>query len=389
MEPNPFKPGAGRIPPELAGREDLIDRFRSVLREARDTGEYARPWIIHGLRGVGKTVLLTQFAREATELKLVVVKVEASSGVPLTVALAKQLNLALRKVMSAGGRTKQVWEQAARALKSFQIRVDPAGNTSIGMSIEPALGIADSGDLAVDLQELLAEIGSAAREASTAVLVAVDELQTAHERELRALNTALHGIGQGVMPVPVVFVGAGLPTLRAVLAEANTYAERLYDYRSIGLLTQAEVEAALTRPIRNVSWERDALDAVTLETGGYPYAAQTYGYHVVEAQADPNRIVLGDVDLGSAAARDEMDRTVYGARWDRITDAQRSYLRAMAADEGLPSTVAAIAQRLGRKVSSLSSIRDDLIRGGFIYAPARGVVAFTVPGMDRFIRRQD
>lgn len=389
MESNPFKPGAGLIPPELAGREELIVRFRRSLRDARDSGEFARPWVIHGLRGVGKTVLLTQFGREAHALRLIAVKLEAGTQGALPLALSRKLNNELRRVMPIGGRAKRIWERAASTLKSFQIRVDPAGNASFGLNVEPALGIADSGDLSVDLQELLREIGTAARETGTAVMIAIDELQVADQSELRALNAALHGIGQDVIPVPIVFVGAGLPTLRSTLAAANTYAERLYDYRAIGLLTPQEMEIALTRPIRDVVWDRDALDLVIAETGGYPYAAQTYGYHVIEAQSQPDKISLDDVRFGSEAARDEMDRTVYGARWDRATDGQRAYLRSMAEDHGAPSAVANIAKRLDRKVSGLSSIRDELIRSGVIYAPGRGLVAFTVPGMDRFIRRQD
>ena len=263
---NPFKPGAGRVPPVLAGRSVLLREFRNRLYQARETGEGAR---LSVLRGVGKTALLNRLGRDAAELKLIFIKVEASSSKPLAVALAKELHLALRRVLSSSDRAKALWFRAARVLRSFQGRVVPSGTYSFTVDVEPERGVAVSGDLAVDLQELLETIGIAAREANTVIVLAVDELQEASSADLSGLNVALLNLGQGVFPVPVVFVGAGLPSLPAVLADATSYAERLYDYRQIGLLDTAATSDTLTSPARanRVDWEPDALDVAVTATG--------------------------------------------------------------------------------------------------------------------------
>jgi hypothetical protein len=388
--PNPFRPGAGRVPPELAGRSALLEEFHTRLYQARESGEGDRPWILSGLRGVGKTVLLNHLGREAAELKLAFVKVEATGSVPLPVALAKELQLALRKRLSASDRARQIWVRAASALKSFQVRLDPTGAVSFALDVEPLRGVADSGDLAVDLQELLEAVGLAAREENTVMLIAVDELQDAAESDLAALNVALHNLGQDSFPVPVMFIGAGLPSLPAVLADATSYAERLYDYRRIGLLDTESTSAALVLPARTngVEWDQVALDAAVEATGGYPYFIQACGSHVWAAHSGP--IITGDdARLGIRLAREEVEQGLYESRWDRATPTQRAFMVAMAEDHDDRSSISDLVTRLDRqRTSDLSVNRRDLIRSGHIYAPERGFVAFTVPGMAEYIQRR-
>ncbi|MEF2979281.1 ATP-binding protein [Subtercola sp. YIM 133946] len=388
---NPFKPGAGRIPPELAGRAELIGQYRRMLYQARETGESDRPWILTGLRGVGKTVLLNQLGAEAADLKLLFIKVEASNSTPLASALAKELHLALRRVMSTSDRARTAWHAAARAFRSFQLRVDPTGAYSFGVTIEPQPGVADSGDLAVDLHELLERIGLAAREQNTALLLAVDELQEAPANDLAALNRALHGLGQAVSPVPVLFVGAGLPSLPAVLADATSYAERLYDYRRIGLLDEQATTDALLLPVQanGADWANEALNEAVDATGGYPYFIQAYGSYIWASRAT-NLITLDDVEIGVEAARAEVDRGLYQSRWERASATQQAFMAAMAADAGEPSSMADLVVRLNkRSTTDISVNRRDLIRRGLIFMPRRGSVAFTVPGMHDFILRQE
>jgi len=386
---NPFRPGAGRVPPELAGRSTLLQEFGTRLYQARESGEGERPWILSGLRGVGKTVLLNQFGREATQLKLVFVKVEASASVSLSLALAKELQLALRKLLSTSDRAKQMWSRAASVLRSFQVRLDPTGAVSFAIDVEPLRGVADSGDLAVDFQELLNAVGLAAREANTVVLIAVDELQDAAESDLVALNIALHNLGQDSFPVPVMFVGAGLPSLPVVLADATSYAERLYDYRKIGLLDENSTSSALVLPARvnGVEWAPSALHAAVQATGGYPYFIQACGSHVWAAHSGPV-ITDDDAQLGIQLAREEVEQGLYESRWDRATPTQRAFMAAMAEDHDERTSIADLVVRLDRqRASDLSVNRRDLIRSGHIYAPERGFVAFTVPGMADFILR--
>ena len=386
---NPFRPGAGRVPPELAGRNDLIQEFRQRLYQARESGEGERPWILSGLRGVGKTVLLNQLGREAAELRLVFVKVEASRSISLPMALSKELQLSLRKLLSLPERAGEIWLRAARVLRSFQVRLDPSGSVSFAIDIEPERGVADSGDLAVDLQELFEVIGAAARAANSVVLIAVDELQDAAESDLTALNVALHNLGQDSFPVPVVFVGAGLPSLPAVLADATSYAERLYDYRRIGLLDSVATADALVVPAlaNGVNWDDRALAMAIDATGGYPYFIQACGSHVWAAHSG-STITVGDAELGISLAREEVERGLYESRWDRATPTQRAFMIAMSVDGEERSSMADLVTRLHRqRTTDLSVNRRDLIRNGHIYAPERGYVAFTVPGMADYISR--
>lgn len=387
---NPFRPGAGRVPPELAGRRALADEFVGMLYEARQTGEGQRPWIVSGLRGVGKTVLLNSLAREAIDLGSLVVKVEATPTQSLSLALSKQLNLILRRML-AREMARHLWIRAARVLKSFQLRIDPSGAYSFGIDLDPERGVADSGDLSVDLQELLEAVGEAARSEGMAVLLAVDELQDAGADELTALNIALHNLGQSTFPPPVLFLGAGLPSLPGVLAEATSYAERLYDYRRIGLLDEDSTRQALTGPTdaAGVLWDPAALDQVVKATGGYPYFIQACGSHVWAARSG-ERISVDDARIGVVLAREELDQGLYRSRWERATPAQQRVMHAMARDRGRPSSIADLVARTSRKrASDLSVVRRELIRNGHVYSPDRGLLAFTVPGMDEFIRAED
>jgi hypothetical protein len=386
---NPFRPGAGRIPPELAGRSELVAEFSQLLYQARETGEGQRPWVLSGLHGVGKTALLNQLGREAHALKLVSIKVEANRTTSLSVSLAKELHLALRRVMSASNHARELWIRAARALKSFQIRFDPDGTYALGLTVEAQRGVADSGDLAVDLQELFEHIGSSARDANTVVVVAVDELQEASAEDLMAVNVALHRLGQAPIPVPVMFVGAGLPSLPAVLADATSYAERLYDYRQLGFLNDTATRSALVLPTKaqGVYWDTDALAVAVAATGGYPYFIQALGSHVWMTRTSEH-INLEDVTLGAALAQNEIDQGLYQSRWERATPQQRAFMEEMAVDEDAPSALIDLASRMQKKRSALSVTRDRLIRNGHIYAPDRGFVAFTVPGMASYVSRQ-
>ena len=269
--------------------------------------------------------------------------------------------------------------------------MDPAtGAFSLGADIAPLPG-ADSGRLSEDLATLFGVLGETSRELGVGTLILVDELQEATAEELTAVNTAVHALGQGGEPLPVVFVGAGLPSLPAQLAEATSYAERLYDYRPVGLLTTLDATAALTGPTtaQGVSWEDDALDAALGIAAGYPYFLQAIGKHVWDVSPGP-AITVEDVQVGGEFARREVDEGLYRSRWERATGAQRALLRAMAElGSGDAVSVADLVGPLNKnRVQDLSVARTELIRKGLLYAPERGQLAFTVPGMPEFIRKQ-
>lgn len=390
--PNPFRPGAGRVPPELAGRDAVLQSVQNLMTGVIAQSEGDRPMIISGLRGVGKTVLLNEFVRQARESsRWIAIKLEATAERSLAEPLTRELHSALRRTMSLGEHVGEKLRRALSVFRSFQLKVDPNGTYSFGFDVAPELGSADSGDFEQDLRDLLEELGLAARSLDMGILIAIDELQDAPRKDLNGLNLALHALGQDAWPVPIVVIGTGLPSLPSVLADATSYAERLYDYRTLDLLDDDETRAALTRPAERfgVSWEEQAIDLALQSIGGYPYFAQACGKHVWDARTNPGVITLDDVSVGALRAREEVDQGLYQSRWDRATPKQRELMQAMAVDRGLPSAIQDLVTRTGKnRTSDLSVSRNELIKNGHIYAPDRGFLAFTVPGMDDFIHRR-
>ena len=385
---NPFNPGAGRRPPYLAGRDEVARSIRSDMNSVYDHGEGARPAIVSGLRGMGKTVFLGELAEYAKNRGWVVVWAEASGADSLAKKLVQVLYPELRRVRNSSNVLGNAFDHAIAVLKSFQLKIDPTGSFTFGVDVEPAKGYADSGDLALDLGDLFQALGEAARDAGTAVFIAIDELQEASRDDLAALNMALHAIGQGVRPVPVYSIGAGLPTLPAVLADASSYAERMYRFYALDLLDDDSCRKAFTEPTveEGIEWDDAALDEALKAVGGYPYFIQQCGFCICEQFDGPQRVTLETAKDGIGLATAELDGGLYRSRWDRATSAGKEMLAAMAQDDG-PSKMADVARRLGKEPSGLSPLRDRLITDGLIYSPVRGYVAFTVPGMGDFIRR--
>lgn len=393
MDPvvNPYRPGAGRRPPVLAGREPILDAFSVVRRRADEYGEGDRGWILNGLRGVGKTVLLNELLSQVTGRGWVAAKVEATAGTPLQVALSSAL---VRSMRTATGRHPEPrLRRLLGVFKAFSLKFDPSnGLVSLGVDVEPVIGVADTGRFADDLAALFEVLGETCRDLGVGTLILVDELQEATSDDLTAINTAVHQLGQADAPLPVTLIGAGLPSLPAQLADATSYAERLYDYRPIGLLGEDAARAALVRPSldHGVTWEDDAITQALSIAGGYPYFLQAVGKHVWDA-ARTSRITADDVTVGGEFARREVDEGLYRSRWERATAAQKALLRALGTTGGEESVaVSDLASAMGkRRVSDLSVARNELIKKGLVYAPERGLLAFTVPGMHKFIARQD
>lgn len=384
---NPFNPGAGRMPPFLAGRASIVRSLKADMRQVYDHSEGARPVIISGLRGMGKTVLLQELAEEARNRGWIVVWAEAAKNDSLARKLARATFVELRRLRAILDPSRSAFSHALAVLRSFQIKVDPTGSFSLGVDVKPASGYADSGDLSLDLGDLLQALGEAAREAGTAVFVGIDELQEAAPDDLSALNVALHALGQGVDPVPVYFAGVGLPTLPAALAEATSYAERMYRYYSLDLLSEDEVRDAYVVPLNDigVTWKDSALERAKKAAAGYPYFIQQCGYCICGQLGLPGEIGDDEVIAGIALAEDELDRGLYRSRWDRATPQSKAMMSVMA-KLGCPVRLNEVALAMGkRRTSDLSPLRDRLIEDGLIYSPERGYVSFTVPGMDRFI----
>lgn len=387
MDPvrNPFAPGAGTRPPELAGRDALLETVRIAIDRIR-VGRPAKSVLMVGLRGVGKTVLLDQMCEDARAAGIQTVRLEAPEGRSLPAMLAPQLRVALLE-LSRLEKAKHLAERGLRALAGFAKALKVKfGDIEVGIDLDPEAGLADNGDLEQDLPALLEAVGEAARAAGTAVVLFVDELQYVPEAQLAVLIASLHRCAQ--RQSPVTMVGAGLPQLRGQTGEAKSYAERLFDFPDVGPLDPKDARRAIEKPIHDeqVEIEDAAVERIITETQGYPYFLQEWGKHAWDT-ADDSPITLHDVEVGSRIAVAALDASFFRVRFDRLTPFEKRYLRGMAELGPGPHRSGDIADSLGRKVTSLAPTRNQLIAKGMIWSPAHGDTAFTVPLFDQFLRR--
>ncbi len=387
MDPvrNPFAPGAGTPPPELAGRDDLRETVRIALERVR-LGLPTKSILMIGLRGVGKTVLLDRMRDDAEGEGIQTVRIEAPEGRSLPAMLAPQLRQALLR-LSRNAQAKALSQRALRALAGFALALKVKyHDIEVGVDFDPEPGLADNGDLEHDLQALLETVGAAAKKAGTALAMFVDELQYVEESQLAALITALHRAAQ--RRLPIVLLGAGLPQLRGQMGLAKSYAERLFDFPEIGPLNEADARIAIAKPAKDegVDINEDALRSIVRTTQGYPYFLQEWGKHAWDTAAK-SPITAADVKRASAGAVAALDESFFRVRFDRLTPSEKVYLRAMAELGPGPHRSGDIAEQLGRKVTSLGPTRNQLIAKGMIWSPNHGDTAFTVPLFDEFMRR--
>ncbi len=382
---NPFAPGAGSPPPELAGRDELREAVRVAIARTR-TGKSARSLMMVGLRGVGKTVLLDRMRDDAEASGVHTIRMEAPEDRSLPALLAPQLRIALLR-LSKQAHAKDLAVRALRALAGFakSLKITYA-DIEVGLDYEGEAGLADNGDLEHDLQELLESAGAAAKAADTALVIFVDELQYVAEPQLAALITAMHRCAQ--RRVPVLLVGAGLPQLRGRMGDAKSYAERLFEFPEIGPLSADAAVRAITKPIEaeGAAITTAAVERILADTHCYPYFLQEWGQRSWEA-ADASPIEENDVDRATTTAVAALDESFFRVRFDRLTPQEKRYLRAMSELGPGPHRSGAIADCLKREVSALGPVRSSLIAKGMVWSPSHGDTAFTVPLFDEFMRR--
>ena len=403
MDPvrNPYAPGAGQRPPELAGRDRELEGFDVVL-ERVSRGRPERSLVLTGLRGVGKTVLLNALRSAAVRRRWGTGKLEARPDTPLRRPLAAALHQAVRELSA---RERDEVDHVLGVLKSFALKSVPdagprgtAGSARApqlrdrwqpGIEVPAVPGRADSGDIEIDLVELLTDVAGLAGATGRGVAMFVDEMQDLMPDDVSALCAACHELSQ--QGLPLVVVGAGLPHLPAVLSASKSYSERLFRYLRIDRLDAPAAERALRTPAQEegADWSADALVAMYEATAGYPYFIQAYG-KVAWDVAPSSPITVDDVGVAAPEAENELSVGFFGSRYERATPAEREYLRAMAdlsessPDEAVPTS--SVADLLGRRAQSLSPARDALIKKGLIYSGERGRIAFTVPHFGRYLR---
>jgi hypothetical protein len=382
---NPYAPGAGSPPPELAGREG-VRRDVALCMERLRRGRMAKSVMLIGLRGVGKTVLLDQMRKDAEAAGIHTLRTEAPEHRSLPAILAPQLRLALLRL----SRIEAAKEYAIRGLKALagfagKLKVK-YHDIQVGLDYSPEPGLADNGDFEGDLAVLLEQAGLAAKRAKTALVLFIDELQYVAEDELAALISALHKCAQEKLPVTVV--GAGLPQLRGLLGEAKSYAERLFNFPEIGPLGREDARAAIVKPanLEGVDVDEEAVDAILAQTQGYPYFLQEWGSHAWDV-APQSPITRWDVVNASGETVASLDENFFRVRFDRLTPAEKRYLRAMAELGAGPHRSGDIAAVLGRPVQAMGPTRANLIAKGMVWSPTHGGTAFTVPLFDAFMKR--
>jgi len=415
---NPYAPGAGQRPPELAGRDRELAVFDIVLeRVAR--GRPERSSVLTGLRGVGKTVLLNTLRSQAIGRLWGTGKIEARPDQSLRRPVSAALHMAVRE-LAPRHRAPERIDDFLGVLKAFALRSTPAGAGGAagatrggarsaaparlrdrwqpGIDVPAATGRADSGDIEIDLVELFTDAASVATDVGTGIALFIDEMQDLTPLDVSALCAACHELSQ--LGAPLVVVGAGLPHLPAVLSAAKSYSERLFRYQRIDRLDRVAADQALCAPAarEGVEYEPKALDALYERSGGYPYFVQAYGKATWD-HAPRSPVTPDDVKVAAPEAEAELAVGFFGSRYERATPAEREYMRTMAAlaadttagadpDADMAVPTAEIARALGRKPASLSPARDALIKKGLVYSGERGTVAFTVPHFGRYLRTQ-
>lgn len=387
MDPllNPFSPGAGSPPPELAGRQPILDRARLALGRLKN-GKSEKSFLLVGLRGVGKTVLLNEIHKlaEAEGYKSVLIEAhENKSLAALLLPPLRQILHALDRMENISVKVKRSFQVLRSFFNGIKVKLQ---DIEFSLDVDPETGTADSGDFESDFPVLLEAIAEAAADRRVAVAIVIDELQYLKEKEMSALIMAFHKIAQ--KQLPLVLVGAGLPQLRALAGRSKSYAERLFDFPEIGPLKGQDAINAVQEPVKeqNVKFTERALGEIIEKTQGYPYFLQEWGYQAWNL-SPTFTIDLDIIQQATIESIRRLDESFFRVRFDRLTPREKEYLRALSDLGGGVHRSGNIAEKLGVKIQSVAPIRNNLIKKGMIYSPSHGDTEFTVPLFDEFMKR--
>ncbi|MGB6973934.1 MAG: AAA family ATPase [Terracidiphilus sp.] len=385
MDPriNPFAPGAGSQPPELAGRDGVLSEASIALARVKNRRP-SKSLILVGLRGVGKTVLLNRIWETAREegFKSVLIEAHEDKRIEeLLIPPLRQILFSLDAQENVSDKVKRGFRVLSSFIKGLRVKI-----SEIEFSVDPELGAADSGDLEADLGELFVAIGEAAADRGTAVALCVDELQYLDERELSALIMAIHRINQ--RNLPLTLIGAGLPQIVGFTGKSKSYAERLFNFPPVGKLNAQDSASALQSPVRSngAEFTEDAIREILCETRGYPYFLQQWGHEAWNIAAS-SPITLDNIKVASKVAIANLDQSFFRVRFDRLTPREKEYMRALAGLGDGSQRSGEIAAALGVRPQSIAPIRSSIIKKGMIYSPAYGDAAFTVPLFGDFLLR--
>lgn len=383
---NPFNPGAGVSPPELAGRSEVLEQAVTALERTK-RGRHAKSLMVLGLRGVGKTVLLNEIGKEAVARGYLIEQIEARDSEDVRQLLIHALRRVLLQ-LDRGGQAIESVKKGLRVLRSFIGKITlSAGGVDVTLGVDPEVGQADSGELEADVKDVLVATAQAAHATNRPVALLIDELQYVSRPELAALIRAIHAVNQAGLPL--LLFGAGLPQLAGQAGDAKSYAERLFDFPRLDRLVEADARRAIREPVEEegATIEDEALAEIYAQTRGYPYFLQEWGYNAWNVAA--GRVInSADAVLATNQSIRKLDESFFRVRFDRLTPLEREYMRYLAELGEGPQRSSDVAKAMNRRGSSLGPTRDNLIKKGMIYAPEHGQIAFTVPLFDEFMRRE-
>lgn len=383
---NPFSPGAGRPPPELAGRDEILKQV-AVAQGLLSNGNVGQSFLVHGLRGVGKTVLLGQMYQEAVAQGGKGILVEAGGRRQLAAKLAnnfRKILFAKDGLASTGKKLRRAFAVLASFANTFKLEI---GGVGLGCNIEPEKGMADTGNLEHDLPDLFEAMAAAAQERNKAITIFIDEAQSVERVEFSAIIQSLHRMQQ--LQLPLLLVGAGLPALVKLASTAESYAERLFNLIEVGKLAPADAKEAIEKPAakNGVRFHADAVQEIVRVTQGYPYFLQLWGSVLWERGTEPE-VTLGAVREAESAIIKQLDESFFRFRYEKLPPSQQKFLRAMAELGTTPASIAEVAQLLGKKTGGVSAVREKLIAKGLVYPVAHGILDYSVPLFDEYLRRQ-
>ncbi len=375
---NPYTPGAGVMPGYLAGRDEVIQEGKDSIYSLMH-GYPRQPIIYYGLRGVGKTVLLTALKEYAIKEGVLTFHFEIQEKVSLINDIILSANQTLSKI-SKVEKIKNIFEVAKNSLQSFTLTYT-TGENSVSVEMNKKLG---EMMLQSNLVELLLNLGRLAKESKNTIIYFIDEIQYAKQNELEALITAQHRINQERLPITII--GAGLPKILVNVTESKTYAERMFAFVEISSLDYEDAKNAIVNPGKpfNITYTEEALKEIYKITEGYPYFIQQFCYIISKKYKN---IDLDIVNEMKTFFFKELDKSFFKVRFDKCTPKEREFIFAMVSCGELPCTVANVAQILNKDLKSISPIRARLINKGLIYATRYGEIDFTVPKFDEFLKR--
>lgn len=388
MIKNPYTPGAGTPPEYLAGREEVLKNAREAFVQLK-LGGMASHTIYYGVRGVGKTVLLTEIEGIAKTEGCLYTQIECDEqfDFPKTIHIhcrqfIKQLSLI--KVIA------DKLDKVKALLYSFKMTYSPTDSSvSLELSDEAQAmyGNADTGDMATDLISLFTELGELAKKAEKPICIFLDEIQAMNKDHLAAFIATIHRMNQ--LKLPILVFGAGLPTILRIAGDAKSYSERLFQFVEISNLKYADAEKALVEPAKKyaVNYEKHAIEYILQVTGCYPYFIQQYGQTIWKLANRGQKLTLEDAKTVYEEYIEKLNDSFYGVRFNRSTNAEKNFLFVMAKIGKYPCAMSDVAKAMGKKPRSISPLRNNLINKGLIYAPSFGEIDFTVPQFDLYLKR--